>query len=362
MKQLGRVVGVEVHAVTIALSAFFAGLALGGALLGRLADRTPRPIRLYAILEAGVAVLGVLATLALARSGGPFVSLRETVGPLAWALPFALVGLPSFLMGGTLPALLRALRPGDAAVAPATGLLYAANTAGAVAGTLATPFVLVPAFGITGTGFFAATVGLGVAAAALALDRRTAATSPTAASESAAPARSRDARLALALYAVAGGVALGYEVVWSRAPRAVPQHPDLRLRRDAGDLPDRPRPRQLPLHALRPAGPRPVAGLRPAPGRRGGERDPDRGRPRSLAPRRPDVRGHVGDASHRPGDGRGRGPLRSGVARDPARAHDTPRRRVPGGGAAGRRGRPGRAATSAWSPPSTRPAASRGRS
>ena len=213
VKQLGRVVGVEVHAVTIALSAFFAGLALGAGLLGRLADRTTRPVRLYAILEAGVAALGVLATLALARSAGPFVSLREAVGPLAWALPFALVGLPSFLMGGTLPALLRALRPGRAAVAPATGLLYAANTAGAVAGTLATPFVLVPAFGITGTGLFAGAVGLGVAAAALALDRRAAPVAATAVAE--APARSRDARLALALYAVAGGVALGYEVVWS---------------------------------------------------------------------------------------------------------------------------------------------------
>src|SRR5262245_63891269 len=78
VKQLGRVVGVEVHAVTIALSAFFAGLALGGALLGRLADRTPRPVRLYALLEAGVAVVGVLATLALAWSATPFVALRES--------------------------------------------------------------------------------------------------------------------------------------------------------------------------------------------------------------------------------------------------------------------------------------------
>jgi MFS family permease len=49
VKQLGRVVGVEVHAVTIALSAFFAGLAVGSALLGRLADRSTRPIRLYAV-------------------------------------------------------------------------------------------------------------------------------------------------------------------------------------------------------------------------------------------------------------------------------------------------------------------------
>ena len=213
VKQLGRVVGVEVHAVTIALSAFFAGLALGGAFLGRLADRSSRPVRLYAYLEAGVAVLGVLSTLALARAPGPFVALREAAGPLAWGLPFALVGLPSFLMGGTLPALLRGLHPDDAAVAPSTGLLYAANTAGAVAGTLATPFLLVPTFGISGTGLFAGAVGLTVAAAAAALDRG--AVAPPASRVDMAPTRSRDARLALALYAMAGGVALGYEVVWS---------------------------------------------------------------------------------------------------------------------------------------------------
>src|SRR5262245_65331825 len=81
VKQLGRVVGVEVHAVTIALSAFFAGLALGSALLGQLADRAVRPIRLYATLEAGVAVCGALATHLLARAAGPFLAFRDAAGP-----------------------------------------------------------------------------------------------------------------------------------------------------------------------------------------------------------------------------------------------------------------------------------------
>jgi predicted membrane-bound spermidine synthase len=213
VKQMGRVVGVEVHAVTIALSAFFAGLALGWALLGRLADRSGRPVRLYAYLEAGVAILGVLSTLALARAAGPFVALQDIAGPVAWGLPFVLVGAPSFLMGGTVPAMLRALRPDDAGVAPAAGFLYAANTAGAVAGTLATPFLLVPAFGISGTAVFAGTVSLLVAGAALALERRTATAPPSTGTERAAG--SPDARLAITLYALAGGVALGYEVVWS---------------------------------------------------------------------------------------------------------------------------------------------------
>ncbi len=216
VKQLGRVVGVEVHAVTIALSAFFAGLALGGAILGRVADRIERPIRLYAILEIGVAVLGVLSTLALARAAGPFVALRDAVGVFAWFLPFILVGLPSFLMGGTHPALLRGAAPGPTrrSLPPPTASYTRPSTAGAVTGTLAAPFILVPAFGITGTGLFAGTLGLAIAAAAFFLDGRT--RTQVAPQIGEPPSvRSREARLALALYAIAGGVALGYEVVWS---------------------------------------------------------------------------------------------------------------------------------------------------
>ena len=217
VRQLGRVVGVEVHAVSIALSAFFGGLALGSACLGRLADRVERPVRMYAWLEAGVAVLGVLSTLALARSAALFVTLQEAVGPLAWALPFCLVGVPAVLMGGTLPVLLRSLRPEPDAVAPATGVLYSANTAGAVVGTLATPFVLVPAFGIEGTALFAAALGIAVAAAAIALDRRVHSHSQSTelSPQTTAADVPSNARFALAIYAIAGGVALGYEVVWS---------------------------------------------------------------------------------------------------------------------------------------------------
>jgi spermidine synthase len=213
VRQLGRVVGVEVHAVSLALSAFFAGLALGGAAFGRWADRTTRPLRLYGWLEAGAAILGFASTLALSRTAGLYVTLQDAVGPLAWLLPGALVGLPAFLMGGTLPALLRALRPGDDDVPKVTGLLYAANTTGAVLGTLATPFLFVPTLGITFSGLFASLLGLAVAAAALALDRRRA-PFPEASSSLTLP-RPADARIALALYAIAGGIALGYEVVWS---------------------------------------------------------------------------------------------------------------------------------------------------
>ena len=218
MRQLGRVVGVEVHAVSIALSAFFAGLALGGALLGRLADRVPRPVRLYARLEAGVAVLGVLSTLALARSAPLFVALQDTVGPLAWALPFGLVGLPAFLMGGTLPALLRSLHPDARRRRAGHGRSLRGQHRRRGRGHARDAVSARARLRHRGHGLLRGSLGLAVASAALVLDRRVgtrpAAFAPALA-EPPAPGALRDARIALALYAAAGGVALGYEVVWS---------------------------------------------------------------------------------------------------------------------------------------------------
>ncbi|SDJ40045.1 Predicted spermidine synthase with an N-terminal membrane domain [Pseudomonas delhiensis] len=215
VKQLSLVVGVEVYAVTTAISAFFAGLALGGLAFGRWADRLRRPVRLYAGLELLVAALGVAASVALAHAAGPFARLEAGIGLAAWLLPFALVGLPAFFMGGTLPVLVRALKPANDQLGRAGGGLYAANTAGAIAGTLLAAFVLLPALGVLGSACAAA--GLNLLAAAGALLARREAVEPAASAGQPVAPRSPAARLAIALYCVAGGVALGYEVVWTQS-------------------------------------------------------------------------------------------------------------------------------------------------
>ncbi|MFJ4067359.1 fused MFS/spermidine synthase [Pseudomonas sp. NPDC089996] len=215
VKQLSLVVGVEVYAITAGISAFFIGLALGGLAFGRWADRLARPVGLYASLELAVAVLGVLATLALASSAGLFARLEASIGLLAWVLPFLLVGVPAFFMGGTLPVLMRALAPGQGQMAEAGGRLYAANTAGAIAGTLLTAFVLLPGHGVTGSALIAAGLNL-LAAGGAWLYRRRDRQLPLAAQQGPV-SRTGAARLAIALYCVAGGVALGYEVVWTQS-------------------------------------------------------------------------------------------------------------------------------------------------
>lgn len=215
IKQLSLVVGVEVHAVTTGISAFFAGLALGGWLFGRWADQLARPVRLYALLEVAVAVLGVASTLALGASAGWFARMEASVGWLAWWLPFALVGLPALLMGGTLPVLVRAMAPAPGQQAQASGRLYAANTAGAIAGTLLGAFVLLPHLGVTGSALAAASMNLLAGLGAWVLRRNDQLPRSVQANEQAP--RSAQARLAIVLYCIAGGVALGYEVVWSQS-------------------------------------------------------------------------------------------------------------------------------------------------
>ena len=215
IKQLSLVVGAEVYSVTIAVSAFFAGLALGGAFLGRWADRLARPFLVYSILEVSIAVLSTLATVLLSHSAVPFAKLEERAAILAWALPFLLVGMPAFFMGGTLPIAIRAWAR-QRRIAIVGGNIYAMNTAGGIAGALLSAFVLLPRFGVHGTAYAAAALNLTGAAGAYMLDRLTQ-VQPVETEATTWKSRSKEARSALILYALAGGIALGYEVVWSQA-------------------------------------------------------------------------------------------------------------------------------------------------
>jgi spermidine synthase len=213
VKQLALIVGVDVYAITTAVSAFFAGLAIGGALLGRRADRSVRPLQLFATLEVGTGLLGFATTIVLANAAPYFVPLESTARPLAWALLFVVIGLPALLMGGTLPALVRAVAPSEKTIGRASGNLYAANTAGAILGALVVTFLLVSLLGVRGSAAAAATLNFIAAGLALVADYPAKPTVPVTTSKERLP---KGVSLALGLYAVAGGVALGYEIVWTQ--------------------------------------------------------------------------------------------------------------------------------------------------
>jgi spermidine synthase len=216
IKQLTLIVGVDVYAVTTGVSAFFAGLAMGGLVIGRWVDRVGRPLRVYAALEIGVALVGVTMTIALAHTAALFATLEDKSVVLAWGLVFLMVGVGPFLMGGTLPAMIRSLQLTADRIGTGGGWMYAANTVGAIIGALVSSFLLIPALGIQGTGLAAAGIGLLAAAGSFRLDHF-APNQAGVAQQSKSSPLATSASVAILVYSIAGGLALGYEVVWSQS-------------------------------------------------------------------------------------------------------------------------------------------------
>ena len=85
------------------------------------------------------------------------------MGLIRFALAFLLVLVPTALMGGTLPVLGKYFVRRLPRVGRSVGVLYAANTFGATAGTVAVAFVLLERLGVRGTVFVAAGLNFAVA-------------------------------------------------------------------------------------------------------------------------------------------------------------------------------------------------------
>jgi spermidine synthase len=224
MRALSLTLSVTVYAVTTVLCAFMAGLALGAMLAGRMADRLERPLVVFGLIEIGIASLGVLAPhllLGLAPAYGWLAFQLGDGGPALVLARFlfaaALLMVPCTLMGMTLPLLSRAAVTREEEAGRFAGGLYAANTLGAVAGCIASGFLLIPAWGLTATSSAAAAVNLSVGLGAVALGRGwTRRPGPAVEAAAAAPV-SRRAALAVLGFGISGFTALGYEVLWTRA-------------------------------------------------------------------------------------------------------------------------------------------------
>jgi len=216
-RALGRVLGNTVWAGALVLTAFMLGMAFGGALAVRWAQRVRNPARAFAIAEVTVAVTGTLLVRALpeleALVGGGLAPLVEHSGLLAavrLTLSLAALLVPTTAMGMTLAFGVRVLANKD--TARALGILYAANTFGACVAPLIAEYQLIGALGLRGTALVAASLNAFAALIAIRYPVAPAATPPP---ESAAAVESSPRRL-LAAAAIAGALALGLEVIWFR--------------------------------------------------------------------------------------------------------------------------------------------------
>jgi spermidine synthase/tetratricopeptide (TPR) repeat protein len=228
VRVLSLTLGSTVLSISLVVSAFMAGLALGSAFFGRRADRMAAPLRAYAFLELGIGIsalvlLGAFHGLgALAAGNGALARLLGS--PVAsFLLSFVFLLVPTTLMGGTLPILCRTIVGFDTPRGASIGALYAANTIGAILGSVMTGLVLIRAVGIRQATWIAAAGNLLVFAWALWLAKRwprpaeapaTPARGPTGGGEEGSPAPLGSVSL---VYFMNGFAGLALEVLWTRA-------------------------------------------------------------------------------------------------------------------------------------------------
>lgn len=230
LRDLSLVFGASFEATSIVLAAFMAGLSAGGFVFARRSERIRHAFGVYGVLELGIAGFALIVPALLRALDAGYVAAAlgsEGVTPglnlLRIAMALAILFVPTFLMGGTLPVLARGMvdRFGDFGVR--LSWLYGINTLGAVIGAVGAGFVLIPALGVWHSQLVAAAVNVAIGLAAIAGSRSAARAAPgpgaeeeLAAAPRLAPRERRAVQLAYWGTAVSGASALALEVLWTR--------------------------------------------------------------------------------------------------------------------------------------------------
>ena len=228
VRRLNLIFGSTTYSITTVLAAFMGGLGLGAYLLGRRVRAGRGGARTYAYLELGIAAYALCSLPLLGAVEWVFAAVQGALelspAPgvlLKFALAFPVLALPAGLMGGTLPALARAVVRDRATLHRGMGRLYGVNTVGAAFGTLLTGLVLIEQLGLWRSIIAAALINACLGGAVLLALRR-----GGDGEEEAAPAgeqtplrghlRSPAVAYSVAAVITCGGLSMAYEVIWTR--------------------------------------------------------------------------------------------------------------------------------------------------
>ncbi len=223
-KYLSLTFGNTMIAVSVVAATFMAGLAIGSFLFGRYVDHEGNLLKIYCILEFGIALTALLFAPALGVVEHLYIYWTHKLPDLPWLVTtinilFSSLLLlpPTICMGGTFPLMCRffARRKSGAQI----GRLYALNTLGATLGAFAAGYWLIPTFGLSRTGALAIGSNLAVALIAFQLAKRYGAIDadgmqqPTSSRAKLDTLRYRPILLAIGLVGFFG---LAYEILWTR--------------------------------------------------------------------------------------------------------------------------------------------------
>jgi spermidine synthase len=197
----------------VLLGTFMGGMCLGSFLLPRYVDVSHHPMRVYAFLELGIGLMGLVLLFGMTLINGLYTSIGG--GSIVFRAIIASVCLlpPTLLMGATLPAMARWVKTTPSGVAW-LGYFYGGNIGGAVIGSLLAGFYLLRVHYQAVATYVAVLLNITVAVIGLTIAGRTAYE----------PADERDggtiaapgAGLVYVVIAISGFTALSAQVLWTR--------------------------------------------------------------------------------------------------------------------------------------------------
>lgn len=178
-RALSLVMGSSTYALSTMLTSFMAGLTIGGYFGGLWADRTRRPVYAFGLLEVGIAISGS-AIFIVIKNLSPiyawiFYKFHLSFSSFSIAqfvLSFLIMLIPTTLMGATFPMALKIRAKRLDTLGREAGDVYAINNLGAIIGSFAAGFILVPLLGSTGAILLAGFINLLVGCTILLCDSR----------------------------------------------------------------------------------------------------------------------------------------------------------------------------------------------
>ncbi|MBN1210880.1 MAG: fused MFS/spermidine synthase [Myxococcaceae bacterium] len=228
MRGFSIILGSTIYSMACVVTVFMLGLALGSLAMSRLLKKggglAERPLAAYGTVEllVGLSSLFITWTLFshqdfyLSLSGSPAAPLLSRLAA-QFTLCLALIGVPTALMGMTLPLLSQLV-----ADRRQVSALYGVNTIGAATGSIISSFVLIYYFGCIRAGAIAAAINGLIFCVTLLANRsfppvtEPAATEPAPDAAGAQEGRIFSRPLLLALAIFSGFVVLSCEITWMR--------------------------------------------------------------------------------------------------------------------------------------------------
>jgi len=213
---LQLVIGSSTLSLSVLLSTYMGGLCVGSLLFARVIPARHHPLRVYALLELGIGLIGILVLFGMPLVAGAYTSWAGTgtAGIVLRCIAAAICLLPpTLLMGATLPALSRWVETTPRGVSW-LGLFYAGNTMGAVIGSVLAGFYLLRVYDMPTATYVA--VALNTAVALLALTLARAGSHDAGAARPLTIERAPGTGAVYVTIALSGMTALAAEVIWTR--------------------------------------------------------------------------------------------------------------------------------------------------